>query len=205
MIEAILFDLDGVLVDACDWHYHAFNKALGFKITEEEQKTKYNGLSTKKKLEMLCLEGRIYKSDIQRIWDLKQKYIQEYIKTIEHDHEKISMMQKLFEDNIKLACVTNAIRKTAVEMLIRSGIIEYMSLIVSNEDVKLNKPHPDCYLFALDKLMVSPRNTMIIEDSDVGYEAAIKVTPNVLRVENSLQTNYTNVHSAIKIFNDKKY
>ena len=56
-IECILFDLDGVLVDACDWHYEALNSSLisfGFSpITREEHLHKYNGLPTKIKLEML--------------------------------------------------------------------------------------------------------------------------------------------------------
>ncbi len=59
MIKAIIFDLDGVLIDATQWHFEALNKALhlfGYTITEEEHKNFYNGLPTRKKLEHLSKE-----------------------------------------------------------------------------------------------------------------------------------------------------
>ena len=55
-IKAVLFDMDGVLVEAKDWHYEAFNKALdvfGLPISRSEHLSLYDGLPTRKKLEML--------------------------------------------------------------------------------------------------------------------------------------------------------
>jgi len=47
MVEAIFFDLDGVLVDACDWHYHSLNEALqdvvGYDISRERHENEFNG------------------------------------------------------------------------------------------------------------------------------------------------------------------
>lgn len=205
MIQAVLFDLDGVLVNACDFHYHALNKALGFELTREEHEQKYNGLSTKKKLEMLVKEGRVSEEDVPKIWDLKQKYTQEYIYNLERDHIKIEMMQKLFENNIRMACVTNAIRSTAKEMLIRTGTIEYMDIIVSNEDVKLNKPYPDGYIYAINHLWLTPKDVMIVEDSDIGVKAAKQITDNVLRVPNADWVNKDTILYAIRTFNERGY
>ena len=58
-IKAVLFDLDGVLVDATEWHFNALNRALslfGYTISRYEHLTTYNGLPTRKKLEMLSVE-----------------------------------------------------------------------------------------------------------------------------------------------------
>ena len=61
MNKAVLFDLDGVLVDACDWHYEALNRALkqvsNYEISREDHTTTYNGLPTKRKLQMLADVG----------------------------------------------------------------------------------------------------------------------------------------------------
>jgi beta-phosphoglucomutase len=74
VIKAILFDLDGVLVDACDWHYLALNRALeevvGSSISREDHVTTYNGLPTKVKLEMLGLN----EEQSNKVWQLKQDY-----------------------------------------------------------------------------------------------------------------------------------
>jgi beta-phosphoglucomutase len=82
-IKAILFDLDGVLVDACDWHYHALNGALkkncGITINRKDHEETFNGIPTKKKLEIL--EGRklILRESFEKIWSDKQEYTKQAI------------------------------------------------------------------------------------------------------------------------------
>ncbi len=61
-ITAVLFDLDGVLVDATEWHYEALNRALGlfgYSISRHDHLSTYNGLPTRKKLEMLSVETNL--------------------------------------------------------------------------------------------------------------------------------------------------
>lgn len=173
-IEAILFDLDGVLVDACDWHYKALNLALidaGFSdIDMESHLTKYNGLPTKVKLKMLGIPDHL--SD--EINKNKQKYTLNIIKnTAKFMPEKIELHEHLKQQGIKIACVTNSIEETAKEMLIATGQMPYIDLLVSNEHVKLNKPHPDCYNHAIKILGINPVNCTCVEDSVKGIEAAM--------------------------------
>src|SRR4051812_42068626 len=77
LIRAILYDLDGVLVDACEWHYLALNKALqsvaGTLISRVEHETVFNGLPTKRKLDVLIQQGRVREKDWKAIWELKQQ------------------------------------------------------------------------------------------------------------------------------------
>jgi len=116
-IKFIMFDLDGVLVDACDWHYEALNKALEkFKvkpISTEDHVSTYNGLPTKVKLKMMGLND----ADIDKINIAKQKYTLEIIKNRACImNEKIKLHEFLKNCNIKIACVTNSIEETAKEM-----------------------------------------------------------------------------------------
>ena len=95
-IKAILFDLDGVLVDACDWHYLSLNRSLeevvGFSISRDDHIKKYNGLPTKVKLNMLGLDD----TQKEKVWQLKQNYTVEIIhKYSKIQEEKIELFKYL--------------------------------------------------------------------------------------------------------------
>ena len=83
-IKAVLFDMDGVLVEAKDWHYEAFNRALavfGMSISRSEHLSQYDGLPTKMKLKMLT-EKKGLPSELHKFLnDLKQSYTAEIITT----------------------------------------------------------------------------------------------------------------------------
>ena len=81
-IRAIVFDMDGVLIDARDWHYEALNRALGlfgFTITRHDHLVSYDGLSTRKKLEMLTLEQALPNGLHSFINEMKQRYTEELV------------------------------------------------------------------------------------------------------------------------------
>ena len=172
-MKAVLFDLDGVLVDACEWHYESLNKALkevaGKVIDRESHVEKFNGLPTKVKLKMLGFD----ESETKKIEDLKQKYtIATIVEKAKIDPEKQELLQFLKSKGYKIACVTNSIRSTAELMLKSTGQIHYFDILITNEDVKNNKPHPDCYDLAIDKLGCDPEHTLCVEDSEKGIASA---------------------------------
>lgn len=174
IIDAILFDLDGVLVDACDWHYEALNSALietGYNhIDKKTHLEKYNGLPTYKKLKMLGISD----DKAIKINNKKQEYTLDIIKnSAKIMNEKIKLHEYLKSNGIKIACVTNSIETTAKEMLLATGQMPYIDLLVTNEMVKKNKPYPDCYNYAIKKLNVDPSKCICVEDSPKGIEAAL--------------------------------
>jgi HAD superfamily hydrolase (TIGR01509 family) len=172
-IQAILFDLDGVLVDACDWHYEALNASLvSFgkpPIGREEHETTFNGLPTKIKLEMLGISA----AEADQINRQKQKHTIDIIQSsAKIMPEKIELLSYLRDKGIKTACVTNSIRETTEAMLSVTGQIHLFDLIVTNEDVQKNKPYPDCYNYAIATLGTDPLQCLCVEDSPKGIEAA---------------------------------
>jgi HAD superfamily hydrolase (TIGR01509 family) len=172
-VDAVLFDLDGVLVDACDWHYHALNDALldagHSQITKSDHISKYNGLPTRVKLKMLGISD----NDAERINATKQQYTLSAIKkNAKLMAEKVELHSYLKKKGIKIACVTNSIKETAEEMLRSTGQIDYIDLLVTNEMVVNNKPSPDCYDLAVEELKVDPRLCICVEDSPKGILAA---------------------------------
>ena len=202
MLRLVCFDLDGVLVDACDWHKEALNDALhdvcNYRIDPEEHEKNYNGLPTKKKLDMLTEKGIVPLEEHGRIFDLKQKNTIDRINKIpSYDQSKVDLLKLLKSKNVHLACVTNSIRKTANLMLEKTGIYDIFDLIITNEDVAKPKPNPEGYTKALEYFNVDCTNAMIVEDSDKGYAAAVASGCFVLKVNNATQVNIDNLRSYI--------
>lgn len=176
MIKGILFDLDGVLVDATEWHYESLNEALrevrGFELTSLEHQEVFNALPTREKLRILIRQGRISEDDVERIFHLKQTYTYRIIEQkCEIDAEKVAMMREL-SGRYRLACVTNSIAKSTELMLRKSGYLPYLEFFLSNEDVTRPKPYPDGFIIAMYRLSVCPEETVIVEDAPKGIAAA---------------------------------
>ena len=186
MIKLIVFDLDGVLVDARDIHYRAMNYALrylGFdEIPREKHLAKFDGLPTTKKLQMLEEECPTIGPLKQQIWREKQKATQSIIRLMEEDVEKRSMLQAL--GHCQIFCASNSVRQSVKMMLLKRGLLEFIDEYFSNEDVKNPKPHPEMYLKCMLKAGVRPDETLVIEDSHIGRAAAIASGAHVLGVEN---------------------
>lgn len=169
--------MDGVLVDACEWHRVALNEALkeicNYEISLEDHYKIFNGTPTKVKLKKLSEMGIIREQNFQQIEVLKQQKTVEIINRLATERlEKIDLMQYLKAENIKIACYTNSIRMTAELMLKKTGIFKYLDLLITNQDVAEPKPSPEGYLLCLKKMNIEDKNAIIIEDSPKGVEAA---------------------------------
>jgi beta-phosphoglucomutase len=194
MIKLVCFDLDGVLVDACEWHRIALNEALleicNYEISLNDHYSIYNGLPTKIKLNMLAERGLIQKELIPIISQKKQfltsKIIENYAKPRE---EKIELLQYLVDNSKILCCYTNSIRDSAFLMLEKTNILNYFRTILSNQDVEKPKPDPEGYLFLMNYYKIKPEETIIIEDSPTGFEAAYKSGAKVFKVNNADEVN----------------
>jgi HAD superfamily hydrolase (TIGR01509 family) len=199
MIKLIIFDLDGVLVEAKNLHYEALNKALGeeYAISWKEHLSKYDGLKTNQKLEMLTKEKGLPVELHSQVWENKQKYTLEELRTLKPNQTLQSVMSALVEDGYKLAVCSNSIRKTVLTVLSKLGIIEFMDLIISNEDVKNSKPHPEMYWKAISTMSYLPEETLIVEDSPYGLLAASRSKSHILRVKNPKEVTYTNIFNKL--------
>lgn len=198
MIKLIIFDLDGVLVEAKNIHFEAFNKALGkYAISWDEHLSIYDGLKTNQKLDMLYERKGLPKEQFTNIWNNKQKYTLEALSNLKKDETLYSTIQNLSLDGYKLAVCSNSIRKTVLTVLSKLGIIEFFDLILSNEDVKNSKPHPEIYWKAISEMSCLPEETLIVEDSPYGLLSASRSKSHILRVGNPKEVTYINIKNKI--------
>ena len=195
MIKLIIFDLDGVLVEAKNIHFDALNEALPTecKIEWNEHLSKYDGLKTNQKLEMLTKDKGLHPNTYEHVWELKQKITLEKLQNLQHSNQLIFCMKELISHGYKLACCSNSIRKTVLTVLSKLGIIEYFDLIISNEDVKNSKPHPEMYWKAISIMGCLPEEVLIVEDSPYGLLAASRSKAHVMRVGSPKEVTYINI------------
>lgn len=188
-----MFDLDGVLVDAREWHYDSLNNALGvfgFGISREEHDGFYNGLPTMHKLKKLTEEKGFPESLHPLIYDLKQFHTKKFLHSqTRPSFEKQLMLKRLKTAGLKLAVCSNSIKETVEVMLDNAMLKDYFDLLLSNQDVANNKPHPEVYLKAMEKFGVKPEETVIVEDAPHGVEAARASGANVIVVDNANDVN----------------
>ncbi len=203
-IKAVLFDMDGVLIDAKDWHYEALNRALalfGLSISRYDHLHTFDGLPTKRKLEMLSEQYYLPKELHGLISDMKQKYTREITELSCHPmfHHEFAL-SKLHGEGYKIAVCSNSIRSTIEMMMEKSALKEYIDIIISNEDVKKAKPDPEMYLTAMSKLGMKAEECLVVEDNPKGIEAGRASGAFVMEVATVYDVNYENIKKHINRF-----
>lgn len=201
-IKAVIFDMDGVLIDAKDWHYDALNKSLaifGLEISKYDHLVTFDGLSTGQKLKMLSKTHVLPEPLHKFINEMKQQYTMDIThqlcKPVFHHQYALS---KLKEDGYKLAVASNSIRNTVKVMMDKASLAEYLDFFLSNQDVSKGKPDPEIYNLAIKKLGLDPKECVIVEDNEHGLEAARASGANVLKVETVYDVTYDNIKEFIQ-------
>ena len=203
MQKLIIFDLDGVLVDAKEIHYDALNNALQnidpkFVISWEDHLKKYDGMKTYDKLKLLSINKGL-PLDLslqQKIFDDKQFYTAKALSKLKKNPDLINLFQELKNNGYTIACCSNSIKKTVHLVLKKLGISDFFDIKLSNESVKFAKPHPEIYWKAMSYFGATPEDTLIVEDSPTGLTAAYKSGAKVLRVKNPKDFDFDKINNA---------
>ncbi len=171
MIKAFLFDFDGTLYNTNDVNYHAYSLALakfGVKLDYDYYCNSCNGRNYKEFIpEMVNFDQEV----VEQVHDLKQQFYSTLLNKAKIN-DKLFDLISLVKNSCKVAIVTTASRRNVLNMLEATGKSDIFDLLICGEDVKKYKPDPECYNLAMQKLDVSPNETIIFEDSTYGITAA---------------------------------
>jgi len=200
-LKAVVFDMDGVLVDAREWHYEALNRALshfGYGISRFEHLVTYDGLPTRQKLEMLSRERGLPRELHRFLNDLKQTYTMELVHalckpTFQHEFA----LSRLHADGYVLAVASNSIQRTVDVMMERADLARYLTLTTSNEHVRRGKPDPEIYHLTMQRLGVDPESVLVVEDNENGIKAATAAGAHVLAVSEPVDVTYDRIRAEI--------
>jgi len=202
MIKLIIFDLDGVLVDAREIHYEALNRALAsfdkkFIIERDQHLSTYDGLPTRKKIQILTKEKGFPEDLSTELCKRKQFNTAEIIENeVKKDNRLINILKSLKEDGYSICVASNSIRETVKMVLFQKGLMKYVDFYYSNQDVKNPKPNTEMYLKCMIATGANPKETVIVEDSHIGrkcveqsgsYLCAVR-DPNDLTYEKVMET-----------------
>lgn len=200
-IKAVIFDMDGVLIQAKEWHYEALNRALGLfgmEISRYDHLVTFDGLPTRKKLEMLSAERGLPNELHDFINEVKQQYTLEIVNAQckpRFCHEYA--LSRLRNEGYKLAVASNSIRKTVQIMMEKSALISYLDFYLSNQDVAVGKPDPEIYSKSIRQLGLSPQECLVVEDNENGIQAARASGAWLMEVDEVEEVNYQNIMSHI--------
>lgn len=184
MIRNIVFDLDGVLFDGCDFHAKMFIQAVltvlpEHTLTREFHDAQLNALPTKYKLKKLGIDPETS----ERIYALKQELTATKIGEYIHPDKKVQdICAKLQSLGYKIFCVSNSIRSTIEACLSGMEVKEYFSGIISNEDTSVPKPSPEPYLTLYRVYDLKASECLVLEDSEYGIQSARDSGAQVLPV-----------------------
>mgnify|MGYP001411612317 CR=1 FL=1 len=207
MVKLVIFDLDGVLIDSKEIHFEALNLALDekFRISREEHISEYDGLPTREKLNLLSEKKGLPTSCFDQIWiDKQQITLNIFKRTISKDYELMNFFQQLINEGYKIAVASNSIRNTVKIILLKLGLLEFIDIFVSNEDILRNKPYPEMYWKCMIALGAIPENTVIIEDSLIGRQGALDSKCHLITVDNRKDLDQSKINKIKKILNKSK-
>lgn len=209
MIKLIIFDLDGVLVDARELHYEALNAALKkvnekYVINRPEHLSTYDGLPTRKKLQLLTLNKGLPENIYDQVWRDKQDATLQIIKDdMTFDNRMRHILERLRADGHQICVASNSIRETLKMMLVKKGLIEYIDFYFSNQDVNSPKPNAEMYMRCMVKAGVNPKETLIVEDSHIGRKAALNSGAFLCAVRNPEDVSYEKINRHISQVNEE--
>jgi beta-phosphoglucomutase len=186
-IKAILFDLDGVLVDSNHLHYKSFEEAVlsvsNILIDQNEHDSLFNGSTTKQKLIYYVNKGLIKKSDSYDIERIKQENIVKLIPKYIYPNEQLKKLLVELHTIYKFALVSNSAKETTHLILHTLGIYDLFDIIVCPCEFLSPKPDPAMYIFATNELSLLSSECLIYEDSECGKTAAYKSGCHVIEIK----------------------
>lgn len=201
MIKAVLFDLDGVLINSEAVNIAAGVRAfaeMGIRLPKSEQK-KIIGRHP-------ADYGKVfkYRFDKKKVVELHHKYYNKWYGRSKPFPYARWLVLKL-KNKCKLALVTSAEKSIARRALRILGLRGVFDCVVAFEDEKARKPAPDAYLLAAKLLRVRPSECVVVEDSTVGVEAAKSAGMKCLAVTHSFPASkLKKADMVVSRLNDKR-
>lgn len=172
MIKAIITDFDGTLVDTFEANLKAYQEAfvnVGLSLTSDDYKKCY-GFRFDRFMQAMNITDI---QTIEQIKELKKEFYPKYFNHLKLNRSLIDLISTFHKLGGKTAIASTARKENLMNVVNHLNIVEHFDLIYTGADVKQGKPSPEIYIKTIDALGLTPNETLIFEDSQVGIEAAI--------------------------------
>lgn len=185
MIKAIITDFDGTLVNTFEANYTAYMLAfkryyyeIGFELTKEQYKSCF-GLRFDAFMDSVGIKDASIRNKIK---NEKARVYPMCFNSLKINDTLVTFIRAAKNSGIKTAIASTAQKKNLMNVLNHLALTDLFDLIIAGDAVKEGKPHPEIYLTSMSLLEVSPQETLIFEDSEVGQQAAELSGANVMKI-----------------------
>jgi len=175
-LKAILFDLDGTLIDSEFFHFECWNEILiesDVQLTYEEWLKEYAGIPLDVNAKNIIKKYGII-TPLLEIIERRQSLTLKRFEKVEIPlmHYVIEMLDYLKNRDLLLALVTGSPRQDVEAIFAKNGLDKYFEVMVTGTDVVKNKPNPECYELCLNQLGVKKEECLVFEDTVNGIKSA---------------------------------
>jgi beta-phosphoglucomutase len=173
--KAVIFDLDGTLIDNNSFHlisWKRYLKSIGKDISEKEYKANINGRTNKDAVEYIYGRRMSDEEALRYALEKEEIYRNLYKPLIKPVAGLLEFLEELHKRNIPMAIATSGVQVNIDFMFDNIDIKRYFNVVLNSANIQRGKPHPEIYLKTAAALNTSPKNCLVFEDAVVGIEAA---------------------------------
>ena len=181
-IKALIFDVDGTLADSMPVHLEAWKEVgekHGFYYTREDLE-RYAGMSGQEIVGVISDKFAL-QLDPDRIVEEKEAAFLKNLDQVKPIHPVVRLLED-YQGRLPVAAGTGGFRRVATQILDSIGVLDKIDTLVSADDVKKHKPHPDTFLKCAELLGIAPQHCMVFEDAELGFQAARNAGMHVVDV-----------------------
>lgn len=183
---AVIFDLDGTLIDNNSYHllaWQQFYKERNRTLTEEEYKKHFNG-KTNTDVLAYVFDGSLSTDEIDRYTNEKEGlYRKIYAPHIKPINGLLTFLQQLQSSGISMAIATSGIKVNIDYMFEHVPIQQYFKKVIYSKHIKKGKPDPEIYFVTAKELNVLPKDCIVFEDSIAGIKSAKAAGMKVIAID----------------------
>ena len=186
-LRAVIFDMDGVIVDSEPRHERAFREVigeLGYEDTHGLRFADYIGRSDRE-LWVDFIARHKPRQTIEELLALKRERVIEILEREQPLFDGLAELAEKLAGKYRLAVASGSEQAVVQAVLAFQGLRRFFPVVVSSAEVERGKPAPDIFLLAAERLGVTPRECCVIEDSKPGIAAGLAAGMRVIAIANT--------------------
>ena len=204
-MDAVIFDLDGLLADTEIISlkvYQELLKDFGIPFTEETYSREYSGHREEENVQRFLDTYDLpwnFDQTLEKVYELEARILAKGVNLKKGAKNLLAFLKR---EGIPIALATSSVESRARIILDSNGILSLFAHLVFAKDVKRSKPYPDIFLKACSDLNILPENCLVLEDSEAGIEAAYRAGIPVICIPDLKMPAQSFLNKTEQVFQD---